>query len=53
MTWLRRLLNRDRLEVQLDRELQFHVQQQEAELVARGVDPVEARRQARLALGGP
>jgi len=48
MTWWRRLLNRTRLEAQLANELQHT-----ADLVAAGVDPVEARRRARLEVGGP
>src|SRR6476620_2400243 len=53
MTWWRRLWRRDRLEAELERELRFHEDQNVADLVAGGVDPDEARRQARLALGGP
>src|SRR4029453_419007 len=53
MTRWRRLFNRTALETQLDRELQFHVDQHANELVARGLDPVEARRQAGLDIGGP
>jgi predicted permease len=41
------------MEEQLDKELRFHLDQHMAELIARGCDPEEARRQARLALGGP
>ena len=37
----------------LDKELQFHLDQHIADLVARGVEPGEARRRARMALGGP
>ncbi len=53
MTWLQRLMRRTRMEQQLDKELAFHLEQQEADLVARGYDPQEARRLARVALGGP
>jgi hypothetical protein len=53
MTWWQRLLRRKELEQQLDRELRFHLDQHAADLVARGLSPEEARRQARLALGGP
>jgi predicted permease len=52
MSWWTRLLRRRQLEEQLERELHFHVEQHTADLVARGHDPAEARRQARLALGG-
>ena len=37
---------------QLDRELQFHIDQHAAELMRRGIAPEEARRQARLEIGG-
>ena len=53
MTWWLRLWRRDRMEAELERELRFHEDQNIADLVARGVHPDEARRQARLALGGP
>jgi predicted permease len=52
MTWLSRVMRRARMERQLDKELRFHIEQHTADLVARGRDPVEARRQARLELGG-
>jgi predicted permease len=41
------------MEEQLERELKFHLDQQTAELLERGHSPDEARRIARLALGGP
>ena len=41
------------MEEQLEKELRFHLEQHAADLVARGHDPAEARRLARLALGGP
>ena len=53
VTWLSRLLRRNRMEQQLDKELQFHLEQHAAELIARGASPEEARRMARIALGGP
>jgi predicted permease len=53
MTWWQRLRRRGELEQQLDRELQFHVEAHAADLIAHGADPAEARRQARLAIGGP
>ena len=52
MLWLNRLLRRNRMEKQLDKELRFHLEQHASELIARGHTPEEARRQARLALGG-
>jgi predicted permease len=53
MTWWNRVLHRNRMEDQLDRELVFHVEALTADLVARGTSPAEARRLARLELGGP
>jgi predicted permease len=53
MTWWHRLWHRRRVEEQLDKELRFHLDQHASDLIARGLDPAEARRQARLALGGP
>ncbi len=53
MTWWHRLSRRRKLEEQLDREMRFHLDQHAADLIAGGQDPAEARRQARLALGGP
>jgi putative ABC transport system permease protein len=53
MTWLARLFRRNKLEHQLDKELLFHIEQHEQDLIARGQTPQEAHRNARLALGGP
>ncbi len=53
MRWFHRLWHRRQLEEQLEKELRFHLDQHTAELMARGIDPAEARRQAKLALGGP
>jgi predicted permease len=53
MTWWARLWRAREMEEQLDKELRFHLEQHADDLIARGVDPEEARRQARLALGGP
>jgi predicted permease len=52
MTWLHRLLRRRQMEEQLEKELRFHTDQHAANLIARGHPPDEARRQARLTLGG-
>jgi predicted permease len=41
------------MEEQLDKELRFHIDQHTNDLIAQGYDPKEARRQARLNLGGP
>jgi len=40
------------MEEQLEKELRFHLDQYAADLIARGYDPDEAQRQARLAFGG-
>jgi hypothetical protein len=40
-------------DARLEQELRFHLEQHAADLVRDGVEPEEARRQARLALGGP
>ncbi len=53
MTWWQRLTRRKQQEEQLDKELRFHLEQHTSELMDRGLDPTEARRQARLAMGGP
>jgi len=53
MSWWRRLRRAAELEDKLERELRFHMEQHAADLVAGGAAPEEARRQARLALGGP
>src|SRR5712692_2962788 len=53
MSWWQRLLRRRKMEDQLDKELRFHIEQHTSELIAQGQAPNEARRQARLALGGP
>ncbi len=53
MTWWNRLRRRATLEEQLEKELRFHLEQHAEDLMARGIPPGEARRQARMALGGP
>ncbi len=53
MTWWQRLWHRKQMEEQLDKEMRFHLDQHVNELIAQGHDPEEARRAARLALGGP
>jgi len=53
MNWWKRLSRRSQMEAQLEKELSFHLEQHTAQLIARGETPDEARRQARLALGGP
>ena len=53
MTWWNRLWRRNQMEDQLEKELRFHLEQHTAELIARGHTPADARRLARLDLGGP
>src|SRR5256885_2130190 len=53
MTWWSRLWRRNALEADLAKEVRFHLDQHAADLIARGVEPDEARRRARLAFGGP
>jgi len=53
MTWWQRLWRRTKMEEQLEKELRFHLDQHASELIARGHSLNEARRQARVALGGP
>jgi predicted permease len=53
--WLRRLaylVFRTREERDLDEEMRHHVDLEAAELVSRGMDPLEARRRARIVFGG-
>jgi predicted permease len=53
MNWWPRLWRRSQMEEQLEKELRFHIEQHSADLIAQGQSPAAARRQARLALGGP
>src|SRR5438045_8750313 len=53
MIWWKRLWRRRQMEAQLEKELSFHLEQHTSQLIGRGIPPDEARRQARLALGGP
>jgi predicted permease len=53
MNWWQRLLRRNKMEEQLEKEMRFHLEQHANELIASGVSPAEARRRARMALGGP
>src|SRR5260370_1478512 len=53
MNWWKRLLGRKKMEDPLERELRFHLDQHAGDLTAQGHSPEEARRQARLAIGGP
>src|SRR5919198_3967690 len=53
MNWRHRLWPRKKMEEELEKELRFHLDEHTDDLIARGLDPEEARRRARLALGGP
>ena len=53
MTWWHRLWRRREMEEQLEKELRFHIEEHASELHVAGQTSTEARRQARLALGGP
>jgi len=53
MNWWNRLWRRSQLETELDKELRFHLEQHALDLQAQGFPANEARRRARLALGGP
>ena len=48
----RALARRDGLDDEFREEAGFHLEQEQRKLEARGVDPAEARRQARVAFGG-
>ena len=50
--WLRALTQRDNVEQELDREMQFHLDMEIEQNVRNGMSVVEARRQALLAFGG-
>jgi hypothetical protein len=52
MRWYHRFFRRGLTEKHLDAELRFHLDQRIADLVATGMAPEEARRQARLEFGG-
>ena len=52
MNWWQRLRNRDRLERELDAELRYHFDRQVDDNIRMGMSEEEARRRARLDLGG-
>jgi predicted permease len=53
MNWLNRFWHREQMDEQLEKELSFHIEEHIRDLIAQGYDPKEARRLARLDLGGP
>jgi predicted permease len=52
MTWWQRFWQRKEMDERLEKELGFHLEQHAADLIAQGYAPDDARRQARLDLGG-
>ncbi len=52
MNWLGRLLHKFPAESELDKELRFHLEQQIADGVAKGLSPEEARRRSQQEFGG-
>ena len=52
MTWWQRFRNRDRLERELDAELRYHFDRHVEDNIRTGMPEAEARRMARLELGG-
>ncbi|HEX8143815.1 MAG TPA: ABC transporter permease [Pyrinomonadaceae bacterium] len=53
MKWWHRLFQGRKNEEELEKELSFHLDLHTSDLIAQGYSPEEARRQARLTLGGP
>jgi hypothetical protein len=53
MSWWQRLWRRKEMDERLQKELNFHLEQHVSELVARGHGVDEARRLARIEIGGP
>jgi predicted permease len=52
MSWLQRLFARKRMDRDLDKEIQFHVEAQVADKMRSGISETEARRLTRLEFGG-
>lgn len=50
-SWLRAVVQRNRLEAEMEAELSFHLEQLTAELIHAGHSPAEAARRARIVLG--
>src|ERR1051325_7274208 len=50
--WLRAVLRRDRVEIEMHRELEFHIERETELNLARGMTRDEARRAALLSFGG-
>src|ERR1700691_5004949 len=52
MSWLRRLISREKMESDLDKELRFHFEAQVADKMRSGIPESEALRLTRLEFGG-
>jgi predicted permease len=52
MSWLRRLISREKMDSDLDRELRFHFESQIADKMHSGIPEDEAQRLTRLEFGG-
>lgn len=52
MSWFSRVFHRERLERELDKELQFHIEARTQELVRAGGSPIDSRRRALAEFGG-
>ena len=50
-SWFRAMIQRDRLEAEMEAELADHLEHLTADLIRAGHSPVEAARRARIALG--
>ncbi len=50
---LRKLIHFGNLNQEIDEELRFHLEEKERQLIADGLSPAQARRQARKAFGSP
>ena len=50
-SWIRAMMQRDRLEAEMEAELADHLERLTADLIRAGHSPVEASRRARIALG--
>jgi hypothetical protein len=48
MSWLRRLISRQKMEIDLDKDLRFHFESQVANKVVSGIAESESRRLTRL-----
>ena len=49
---LRALFGRERLDAEMDEELSFHLDMETNKNLRKGMDPMEARRRAKISFGG-